>query len=219
MTNFDQVETWIFDLDNTLYHPSARLFEQIDGRMTRFIARRLGVTAQEADQLRRDYWLRYGITLKGLIEHHAIEAAEFLAEVHLIDLSGLLPDKSLAAAIGRLPGRRIVHTNGPRTHAERVLTARGLDALFDAVYGIEDKGLVPKPTPEAYERIIALDGFDPGRAAMIEDDHRNLAVPKARGMATVWLCHRGEEDAPAHVDRRITCLATFLGGLGGVAAA
>ena len=196
--NLSHVETWIFDLDNTLYHPSARLFEQINARMTGFIMRELGLGRAAADGLRRTYWQRYGTTLGGLIDSHGI------------DLSALRPDAALAAAIGRLPGTRIVHTNGARAHAARVLAARGLEGVFDAVYAIEDKDLVPKPQPDAYHRIIRLSGLDPARAAMIEDDARNLEVPKALGMVTIWLCHRSEARAPEFVDRRITRLTRFL---------
>lgn len=208
--NLSHVETWIFDLDNTLYHPSARLFDQIDARMTGFIMRELGIPRAAADELRRTYWQRHGTTLRGLIDGHGIDPAQFLDEVHAIDLSALMPDADLAAAIRRLPGVKIVHTNGARAHAARVLAARGLEGLFDAVYAIEDKDLVPKPQPDAYHRVIRLSGLDPARAAMIEDDVRNLEVPKALGMATIWLCHRVGARAPAFVDRCITRLSRFL---------
>jgi len=203
---FDHVKTWIFDLDNTLYHPSARLFDQINVRMTGFIMRELSVTKAAADALRRGYWERHGTTLRGLIEEHGTDADAFLAEVHDIDLSALSPDAGLAEAIAGLPGRKIVHTNGARSHAARVLAARGLTGAFDAVYAIEDKGMVPKPQRAAYDRIVALAGIDPARAAMIEDDVRNLEVPKAMGMATVWLCHQTGARAPVWVDLRITAL-------------
>jgi len=210
---FDHVETWIFDLDNTLYHPSARLFDQINSRMTGFIMREVGVGRAEADRLRRNYWERHGTTLGGLMEEHGIDAGHFLDEVHAIDLSALTPDKTLSEAIGRLPGRKLVHTNGSRAHATRVLAARGLSGAFDGVYAIEDKGLVPKPHRVAYDRIVSLAAVDPQRAAMIEDDARNLEVPKTLGMRTVWLCQETGAKAPAWVDRRIAHLHRFLEGL------
>ena len=95
-----------------------------------------------------------------------------------------------------------------------MLAARGLEGIFDAVYAIEDKALVPKPQPDAYDRIVRLDGFDPARAAMVEDDARNLAVPKALGMGTVWVCHENGAKAPEWVDRRVTRLTQFLGEWG-----
>ena len=208
--NLSHVETWIFDLDNPLYHPSARLFDQINARMTGFIMRELALPRAAADDLRRGYWQRHGTTLGGLIDGHGVDPARFLDEVHAIDLSALKPDPGLASAIHRLPGTRIVHTNGARAHAARVLAARGLEGVFDAVYAIEDNALVAKPQPDAYHRVIRRSGLDPARAAMIEDDVRNLEVPKALGMATIWLCHRAGARAPAFIDCRITRLIRFL---------
>ncbi len=207
---FARADAWVFDLDNTLYPPSARLFDQINERMTGFIMRELGLARAEADRLRARYWRQHGITLRGLIDDHRIDAAGFLAEVHAIDLTALRPDPELAAAITALPGRKIVHTNGARVHAEAVLHARGLTAVFERVYTIEDKDYVPKPQPAAYAVVAAAAGIRPERAVMVEDDPVNLAVPKAMGMATVWLAHDDRRPAPAHVDRRIERLEDFL---------
>lgn len=204
------VETWIFDLDHTLYHPSARLFDQINARMTAFIMRELGLGRRAADRLRQAYWARDGITLVGLVAEHGVDPVAFLDEVHRIDLGALRPDAALAAAIRTLPGMRIVHSNGARAHAERVLTARGLDGLFARVFGIDDKGFRPKPRPEAYAHVIEATGLDPARAVMVEDDQRNLEVPKALGMTTVWVCHAPGEKAGAHVDHRVASLPDFL---------
>ena len=203
-------EVWIFDLDNTLYPPESGLLAQIDARMVAHIEAALGVSRAEADRLRRVYWERHGLTLTGLVEDHGIDPADFLDDVHAVDLSGLAPDPPLAAAIGGLPGRRIVHTNGARGYAERVLRARGLEGAFEAVYGIEDKGLVGKPRPASYAAVIAASGIDPRRAAMIEDTAANLVEPKRLGMGTVWLDHAGDGlDAP-HVDHRIDDLRAYL---------
>ncbi|MBC7158087.1 MAG: pyrimidine 5'-nucleotidase, partial [Rhodobacteraceae bacterium] len=132
---FAHVRAWVFDLDNTLYPPAARLFDQIEVRMTAFVMASLGVGKAEADRLRKDYWARYGTTLAGLMREHGVDPGPYLHEVHDISLDHLRPDPALAAGIAALPGRRIVYTNGSRPYAERVLAARGLGAVFDAVYG------------------------------------------------------------------------------------
>lgn len=207
----DAAETWIFDLDHTLYHPSARLYDQINARMTAFIMRELGLGRRAADALRRAYWARDGITLVGLVAEHGVDPAAFLDEVHRIDLGALRPDAALAAAIRGLRGTRLVHSNGARAHAERVLAARGLEGIFARIFGIDDKGFLPKPRPEAYAHVIEAVGLDPARAVMVEDDQRNLEVPKALGMTTVWVCHAPGETAGAHVDHRVTSLTDFLG--------
>ena len=210
---FHHVETWIFDLDETLYPPSTPLFPQIERRMTLWIARHLHVAEAEADAMRRGWWERHGTSLAGLMIEHDVDPAPFLSDVHAVDLSGLAPDPELRAAIAALPGRRIVHTNGPADYAGRVLEARGLSGLFGAVHGIETTAHVPKPDAAAYHAVETADGYDPARAAMFEDTARNLAVPHARGTVGV-LVGPGGIDAP-HVTHHAHDLTAFLRGIAG----
>jgi putative hydrolase of the HAD superfamily len=209
--HFAHVTTWVFDLDNTLYPPSARLFDQIEVRMTAWVARTLGVDRAEANRLRAHYWQTYGTTLAGLMAEHGADPGPYLTEVHDIDLTPVTRDADLARSIADLPGRRIVYTNGARDYAHRVLAARGLTGLFDAVYGVEDAGFRPKPEAAAFDAIFALDGLSPQAAAMFEDDARNLAVPHARGMRTVHIAP--QDEGHAHVHHHATCLTGFLSRL------
>lgn len=211
---FQHVETWVFDLDNTLYSPAVRLFEQIDARMTEYVMRVTGLPRPEADSLRHRYWQDYGTTLAGLMQHHAIDPDPYLVEVHAIDFSVLSPDPGLRAAIAALPGRRIVYTNGSAPYARKVLEARGLSGLFEAIYGVEHAGFHPKPQPQAFERVFAADGLNPARAAMFEDDPRNLRVPHDLGMRTV---HVAPQPLPtgeaAHIHHHTDDLSGFLARL------
>jgi len=208
---FSHVTTWVFDLDNTLYPPSARLFDQIEVRMTKWVMDALGVDHAEADRLRHHYWVEYGTTLAGLMAEHDIDPAPYLDEVHDISFAPLHPDPDLAAQIGDLPGRRIVYTNATVPYAERVIEARGLSGLFDAVYGVEEARFHPKPIRQAFETVFAADGLDPLAAAMFEDDPRNLAVPHDMGMRTV---HVAPEAAPAsHIHYHTDNLPAFLSQL------
>ena len=205
---FAHVETWVFDLDNTLYPPEVRLFDQIEIRMTAWVMEALSVDEAEADRLRKHYWATYGTTLAGLMQEHDIDPKPYLTDVHDICFDALTPDTRLSDAIAALPGRRIVYTNGSAPYAEQVIDARGLTGLFDAVYGVEHAGFKPKPERAAFDPVIARDGFRPDRAAMFEDDARNLAVPHALGMATV---HVAPEPAPAdHIHHHTSDLAPFL---------
>ena len=208
--SLDKVETWVFDLDNTLYPHSLRLFDQVTEKMRAYVMRELRLAEAEADTLRHRYWQEHGTTLAGLMENHAIDPIPFLDEVHEIDLSALVPNAALAAAIAALPGQKIVYTNGSRRHAERVTEALGITALFDAMYGIEDSGYEPKPRRVAFERVFGLAGLDPAASAMIEDDQRNLLEPAAMGLATIW--HPPGEASPAepHVHHVAPDLAEFL---------
>ncbi|SLN39378.1 haloacid dehalogenase-like hydrolase [Roseivivax jejudonensis] len=208
-TRFAHVDTWVFDLDNTLYPPEARLFDQIEIRMRDYMTRALGIDAAEADVLRRRYWAEHGTTLAGLMAWHALDPDPFLAEVHDIDVGGLAPAPDLADRIAALPGRKIVYTNGTAHYARTVTAALGLDGLFDALYGVTEAGYRPKPERDAFERVFGLDGLTPGRAAMFEDDPRNLAVPHAMGLATV---HVAPDPQPAdHIHHHTDDLAAFLG--------
>lgn len=191
--DFARVETWIFDLDRTLYPPEADLFGQMHPLMSRYLMVELGVDAAEADRLRDLYDQEHGTLLAGLVARHGVDPVRYLEEVHDIDLSVLTPDPALGAAIGALPGRRIVFTNGPRHYAADVVRALGIGHAFDALYGVDDAGMQSKPALAAFEAIRAADGFDPTRGAMFEDAIRNLEVPRMWGMRTVLV---GPDAAP-----------------------
>mgnify|MGYP000445195950 CR=1 FL=1 len=206
---FHTVHTWVFDLDNTLYPASARLFDQIEIKMTDYVRRTLGVDEAEANHLRGLYWREYGTTLAGLMQRHHLDPEPYLDAVHDIDLSHLTHDVALIDAIAALPGRKIVYTNGSRQHADNVMAARGLTGLFDARYGVEDAGYRPKPEQAAFERVFALDGLEATGAAMVEDDLRNLAAPAAMGMRTLWVTE-AETDTAHDADAATDNLTHFL---------
>lgn len=209
--HFAHVRTWVFDLDNTLYPPSARLFDQIERRMTAYVMDQLGIGAAEADHLRDHYWKTHGTTLAGLMREHGMDPLPYLVAVHDIDFSALTPDPALRRGIKALPGRRIVYTNGSAPYAQQVIAARGLSGLFDAVYGIEHADFRPKPDRAAFERIFDRDGTDPAQAAMFEDDSRNLAAPHQMGMRTV---HVAPAPEPAdHIHHHTDDLPGFLARL------
>jgi putative hydrolase of the HAD superfamily len=207
--DFAHVTTWVFDLDNTLYPPAARLFDQIELRMTAFVRDLLKVSTAEADRIRHDYWREHGTTLAGLMRCHDLDPGPYLQAVHDISLDHLAPDPDLRAAIARLPGRRIVYTNGSGEYAGRVVAARGLAGVFDAIYGVEDAGYRPKPEAGAFAAVLTRDGSAAGSSAMFEDDPRNLEAPHAMGMRTVHV-------APvpvraAHIHHHTDDLGGFLG--------
>lgn len=214
---FARVEVWVFDLDNTLYPAECRLFDQIDKRMTAFIAEELRVDHVEANRLRADYWTRHGTTLNGLMREHGMAPEAFLDFVHDIDLSGVAAAPGLCAALDALPGRKIVYTNGTRAHAERVTGRLGVSECFDGLYGIEDSGHLPKPQRAAYDSVFARAGITPSRGAMVEDTARNLIEPHLMGMRTVWTptdCALASDGAEGeHVHFTALELESFLSDL------
>ena len=205
---FSHVDTWVFDLDHTLYPPRMRLFDQIEVRMTSYVMRELNVSRDEADDLRARYWREHGTTLAGLMRNHDIDPDPYLVEVHDIDFSVLDPEPALAEVIRQLPGRKIIYTNGSAPYAEQVLAARGLDGLFAEIYGIEHAGYRPKPEAAAFEQVFARDGLNPKSAAMFEDDPRNLRVPHDMGLNTVLVTP--EPDPHPHIHHHTNDLTGFL---------
>ncbi|MES2844181.1 MAG: pyrimidine 5'-nucleotidase [Pseudomonadota bacterium] len=212
--DFTHVRAWVFDLDNTLYPPAVRLFDQIEVRMTDWVMSAIGVSRSEADRLRSHYWRSYGTTLAGLMAEHGVDPDPYLVDVHDISFDALTPDPVLAAHIRALPGRKIVYTNGSAPYAQRVIAARGLSGLFDAVYGVEHAGYRPKPERAAFETVFAIDGLHAPTAAMFEDDARNLAAPHAMGMRTI---HIAPDPEPAdHIHHHTDDLGAFLARLTGL---
>ena len=205
---FSHVTHWVFDLDNTLYPPEARLFDQIEVKMTHFVMEALGVNHARANHLRTYYWQKYGTTLSGLMQEHGVDPAPYLTEVHEISLDHLETDATLRQGIAALPGRKIVYTNGSASYAERVVAARGLSGIFDAIYGVEHADFHPKPDARAFERVFARDGLRPATGAMFEDDARNLAVPHKLGMRTVHVAP--ERHSAAHIHHHTGDLTAFI---------
>jgi putative hydrolase of the HAD superfamily len=182
---FGHVETWVFDLDNTLYPHHLNLWQQVDERIREYIAGYLKVPHEEAFRLQKDYYKRYGTSMRGLMTEHGMEPDDFLDFVHQIDHSPLTPNAALGAAIEVLPGRKLILTNGTRRHADAVLARLELARHFDDVFDIVAAELEPKPSPQTYDRFLKAHSIDAANTAMFEDLARNLVVPHALGMTTV----------------------------------
>lgn len=181
------IDTWIFDLDNTLYPARCNLFAQIDRRIGEYIARFLGVDEAEARRLQKDYWRTHGTSLRGMMTLHACAPQEFLDYVHDIDLSVVEPSRAMDEAIAALPGRKLIFTNGTVEHARRVTERLGIAHHFEATFDIVAADYVPKPEPVIYEQLVRQHGVDPSRALMIDDMAHNLRPAHALGMRTVWV--------------------------------
>ncbi len=182
-----RVDCWIFDLDNTLYPPSTRLFDQIDIRMGKFIENLLGCDSTEARRVQKLYFHDHGTTLSGLMHYHAIDPHDFLGFVHDIDMAPLAAAPRLAPKLAALPGRKLVFTNGDEAYAARVLAALDLSDSFDGMWDIHAMNYRPKPEPSAYTGMVEAFHIHPESAVFVEDMARNLAPAKALGMQTVWL--------------------------------
>ncbi len=208
------IDSWIFDLDNSLYPASANLFALIDVRMGEYIQRLLRCDPDEARRVQKDYFREHGTTLAGLMAANNVDPHDFLDYVHDIDLARISADPTLVAAIDRLPGRKFVFTNGDEAYARRVLDRLGLANLWDGLHDIHAMNYVPKPNPPSYAAMCERHGIDPRRALFVEDMARNLKPAKALGMTTVWVDNGSEHGNhgadPDFIDYRTHDIGAWL---------
>jgi putative hydrolase of the HAD superfamily len=218
---FAHVETFVFDLDNTLYPQDSDLWPKIDNQITHFIQDLYGVDGQSARGIQKHFYQKYGTSLKGLMQEEGVDPAAFLEFAHAIDRSSLAADPDLGAAIAKLPGRKLVYTNGSTGHARATTKQLGIEQLFDGFFDIADSGYSPKPERESYDRFFKRFNVDPAKAAFFEDLEKNLLIPHQLGMRTILIVARaGQHDhrepwervanAPRHVDFVTDNLAGFL---------
>ena len=221
MRGFAHIDTWIFDLDNTLYPASCRLFDQIDVKIGSFVSKLLDIDAVEAKRIQKAYFYEYGTTLRGLMTEHQVVPDDFLDYVHDIDHSPVPANQVLDQALHALPGRKLIFTNGTVAHARKVLARIGVTHHFGDIFDIVHADYIPKPAIGPYRKFIAEAGIDPKRAAMFEDIARNLEAPHELGMTTVLVTSPDNADAQhlnalhrgageSHVHHVTDDLAAFL---------
>jgi putative hydrolase of the HAD superfamily len=219
--DFGHVETWVFDLDNTLYPHHANLWEQVDNRITTWIANFYGIDGLSARGVQKYYYQRYGTSLRGLMIDEGLDPAAFLDFAHDIDHSPLEPNPLLGTALSLLPGRKLIFTSGTTRHALNIVKKLGIEAHFTDVFDIVSANYLPKPASGTYANFFARYDVNPAGAAMFEDLSRNLIVPHDRGMRTVLVVPRRDvaivretwelEGAKAeHVDHVTDDIAGFV---------
>ena len=208
------VDTWIFDLDNTLYPASSNLFARVSKRMTYFIQKEFQLDEEPARDLQSKMFRKYGTTMRGLMTEYDMDAEEFLHFVHDIDVSDMNKDLELAELLSKLPGRRLIYTNGSVPHAKRITGQLGIEHLFEDIFDIVASRFVPKPAPEPYDEMINKFKVDPKRSLMVEDMAKNLRPAADLGMITVWLRHSkdwsSEDSVGGHIHHEIDDLKLWL---------
>lgn len=213
-------DVWIFDLDNTLYPAHCNLFAQVDQRISTFISNNLDLDPIAARKIQKTYFRKYGTTLSGLMQHHAIKPEDYLDYVHDIDVSLVPESPELDSALSTLDGRKLIYTNGSTDHAKNVTNQLGVTQHFEAIFDIAAADYRPKPDPAPYHDFVRYHDIDPTGAVMIEDMAGNLAPAAALGMTTVWLrnhyewSHDGSEGEHIHyvADDLVQWLSALPGG-------
>ncbi len=212
--NFEHVDSWIFDLDNTLYPSKSNLFAKIDRKMGEFISDFLNVDLVEAKNVQKQYFRDHGTTLSGLMKNHGIDPTGFLDYVHDIDVSDLEAAPELSAALAQLPGKKIIFTNGSHFHATNVSSQLGIDHHFEHIFDIVAAEYKPKPHKPVYEKLVKELDINPEKAVIFEDIAINLAPAHEMGMITVWIpndAHWSNEGSEGeHIHYRTDDLARWL---------
>ncbi|HEY3950470.1 pyrimidine 5'-nucleotidase [Phenylobacterium sp.] len=204
------IDTWLFDLDNTLYPMDSGFMGQIEARMTDYVQRITGLEREPAYRLQKQYLAQYGLTLGGLIEHWGVDPADYHAMFHDLSLESLAHDPRLIAALERLPGRRLIFTNSDEVHARRVMQALGLSYLFDEVFHIGSANYLPKPAPATFAKLVADHAVDPAATCFFEDRADNLAPAFDLGMTTVLVGPHAEASSQPFVRYKAANLSSFL---------
>ena len=212
----EKINTWIFDLDNTLYSADSGIFQQVHKLMGEFISKNLNMEMPEAKKLQAKYYKQHGTTLRGLMDNHGIDPDYFLDEVHHLDYSIVGHNKILNQELQKLKGRKIIYTNANNKHAIDVLDRIDLANFFDEIFDIKMANYIPKPEIKPYEQIIDLFSIDPDRSAMFDDIAKNLVPAKKVNFTSVWIDAGYEnfsddiEASKEYLDFQTTDLSLFL---------
>jgi len=183
----NKINTWIFDLDNTLYSADSGIFQQVHILMGDFVSQHLNIELKEAKVLQKKYYKQHGTTLRGMMDNHGVDPDHFLTEVHKLDYSIVGPDKNLNQQLEKLAGRKIIYTNANRQHANDILERLELTHMFQEIFDIKNANYIPKPEITPYQQFIKNFDIDTSTAIMFDDIAKNLVPAKNVGFTSVWV--------------------------------
>lgn len=181
------IETWVFDLDNTLYSADSGIFQQVSMLMGKFVSKHLKINIKKAKELQRKYYKQHGTTLRGLMDNHGIDPDLFLEEVHDLDYSIIHPNNKLTESLINLDGKKYIFTNANKKHADIILEKLEIADLFEGIFDIKMANYIPKPEIEPYEKLIETYNINPKKTIMFDDIAKNLVPASKKGFTTVWI--------------------------------
>ena len=183
-------QNWIFDLDNTMYDINLGLFKKISNRITDFIMSKYSLDIDQAKKIQKEYYLKYGLTLRGLIVEKKLDPEEFLDYVHDVEHPELEKNDQLISKIRILEGKKIIFTNATSKHAKKILKILELEDDFDQIIDIKDLEYIPKPDRRSYKKLLEclnLNKENLDKTIFFEDTVKNLIPAKELGITTVWM--------------------------------
>ena len=212
----DKIDTWIFDLDNTLYSADSGIFQQVHELMGKFISKHLDININEANKIQQKYYKQHGTTLRGMMDNHDVDPDFFLTEVHKLDYSIVYSNIKLNKQLKELKGKKIIYTNANMQHTLDVLERIELSNFFDEIFDIKMANYIPKPEIWSYQKIIEKYNINPDSSVMFDDIAKNLVPAKKVGFTSVWIDAGYEnfsddiEASKKYLDYKTTDLHFFL---------
>ena len=207
---FSDKKFWLFDLDNTIYSPDTKIFDEIDSRMKKYISKLLKISEGDAFKVQKLYYKEFGTTLSGLMKNHNVNSDDFLEYVHKVNLENLSECKDLKNSISQLPGKKIIYTNGDLKHAENVLDKLNIKDLFDDIFDIKKSSLIPKPNKESLESLITFYNLNPLETVYFEDIEINLKNAYDLGITTFLIDHNKRSLKNSYVNYSFNTLISAL---------
>ena len=183
----NKINTWVFDLDNTLYSADSGIFQQVHVLMGEFVSKHLNIDIKEAKEIQRKYYKQHGTTLRGMMDNHVVDPDYFLSEVHKLDYSIIGPNINLNEELKILEGRKIIYTNANLQHTVDVLEKLQLTNMFTDIFDIKKANYIPKPEISPYNQFIKDFNIDPESTIMFDDIAKNLVPAKNVGFTSVWI--------------------------------
>lgn len=183
----ERIVVW-FDIDNTLYSASSMISQAMGNRIHNYFVD-IGLSHEEAAVLHHRYYSQYGLALRGLKRHHAVDALDFDRKcdgsLPLEDMISYNPAvRKVFEDIDCSKARIWALTNAYKPHAERVLRILKLMDLIEGIvycdYTIDDFSC--KPEAEFYQLAMKQAGItDPSKCYFIDDNRGNVNGAIAQG--------------------------------------
>ncbi len=186
----------VFDLDETLYLPETGLLRAIDKRIELFLQEKLGLEMPAVTVLRREYYQKYGTTLRGVRERYGIDPDEYFHYAYLTGVEEFLtPDPLLRRMLEEIPLSKVIFSNSPMEHIARVLKVLGVDHCFQRVFDIRFSGYLGKPNPFSYRLLLEALAAGAENCLFFDDNPVKLETAKNMGFWTVLV--NKEKKGPA----------------------
>lgn len=215
MLSETRYNTFIFDLDQTLYPYSSQIICHIDAKIALYCQNIFQVSLDEAQIIRENYFRLYGTTLGGLQRERNIDAEHYLDFVHDVDYSELNFCENLKKSLENLEGRKIIYTNATKEHAKRILEKRRITEHFEDIFDIRHSGFRAKPCPNAFQDFIKTYHIHPQMSIFFDDNLANIRTAHGLGIKAY---HIREGEIPPNNTQEtefpiIYNMAEFLGSV------